>query len=141
MWEEYVGKKILVVPFDRTEEFGRFSPIEFIVIKIHEIRLNTLAFVLNDDFRFEWIYPSDYTVLREEVITDTKDAWNKYVGKRILARQVYDEGQFGDPREWVVIRTHDIHTMIIDTASRGDGNGRLVPTWKDTSEYEVLGVL
>jgi hypothetical protein len=139
MWEEYRGKKILVTPFDRGNEFGGYQPIEFLVIKILNIQLNTVVLVLTNDCVLEWIYPAEYTVMDSVEVTNEADTWHQYIGKNILTVQRYRGSIMGGPKELIVIRTRGAYAMVCDLSIRQDG--KYVTCWKDTTELDVVGVL
>ncbi len=140
MWQEYVGKKILCAPFDEDDDSGIRFVLEFIVLKVLDVELNNLAYVMRADFQCEWIYPAKYTVIEEQSITDPNDTWNQYVGKRIICRKIYHDDELGDPKEYLVVRTKGDYAMVVDFGNQ-NMSGNLCSVWKNTAQENVMGVL
>lgn len=142
MWEEFVKKKIIVTPFDTDDgSIGGYRVIEYIVLRVLNIRLNTLAYVLTGEGEFEWVYPAEYTVLEEQEISNPSDAWAEHIGQRLLVRKMHRGEPLGEPREWVIVRTKDSYVMIVDLSMHRTDGGRYMPVWRSTSDEEILGVL
>jgi hypothetical protein len=114
-----------------------------IVLKIVPILRNTLAEVFCENNTVIWIYPSQYEVMNSEPFTDSEDTWSQYIGKHVLLiprNRPESRILTYPPREYIVLRTRETSVLLCDINYYDKTHGYLI-IWKNTGEFDVLGVL
>jgi len=83
MWNDYVGKTVLVRELDEDRGFGD-RPIALMVLKTQQVNVREMALVVTTRGDIYWEYCSRYEVILIEESSSPSAEWFPHLGKNLL---------------------------------------------------------